>query len=486
MRLPIVMLIVMAQAPSSPQFELVQPELFAAAGGSPTRGRTSTATAIWICSSDSRTGSPIACIATTADDSWRSRRRRGLPTSPTHAPRRGATSTATATSICTSASHVARKRATVSIATTAVAPTSRTSPRPSASMRLAKRARCRGSTTTTTATSICSSRSAMRRTCCSATMADGSRASARSSASTIRAAPSGRCGSTSTKTGISISSWPTRTAMPTDCSATTARGSWTWRAELGVDAPGRPETAGSNGPSVADVDGDGHLDLFVAGYGANFLYRNVGRGLFVEAAARVGVQGGDKATPSRWGDYDNDGRPDLYVSSYVDQPIKEHDFLFHREGGGRFVDVLPTLKLPHGATHGVQWVDFDDDGDLDLVADQQQPDRRASAVSESARLRHARGSQSKSGSSTTEAATRARGRRCASMPLERGGCSARSGRYRQRLLLAERDARAHRPGIRCACGHRSDVDVEDAPRRDAAGGRHTGSGRVDGSYAGVP
>jgi hypothetical protein len=137
-------------------------------------------------------------------------------------------------------------------------------------------------------------------------------------------------------------------------------------AELGVDAPGRPETAGSNGPSVTDVDGDGHLDLFVAGYGANFLYRNLGRGRFVEAAAEYGVQGGDKATPSSWGDYDNDGRPDLYVSSYVDQPIKEHDFLFHREGGGRFVDVLPTLKLPHGATHGVQWVDFDNDGDLDL------------------------------------------------------------------------------------------------------------------------
>jgi len=78
------------------------------------------------------------------------------------------------------------------------------------------------------------------------------------------------------------------------------------------------------------------------------------------------VQGGDKATPSRWGDYDNDGRPDLYVSSYVDQPIKERDFLFHRESGGRFVDVLPTLKLPNGATHGVQWVDFDNDGDLDL------------------------------------------------------------------------------------------------------------------------
>jgi hypothetical protein len=136
--------------------------------------------------------------------------------------------------------------------------------------------------------------------------------------------------------------------------------------ELGVDAPGRPETSGSNGPSVADVDGDGHLDLFVAGYGGNFLYRNDGHGRFMNIAPRMGVSGGDKATPSRWGDYDNDGRPDLYVSSYIDQPLNEHDFLYHNEGG-RFVDVLPQLKLPRGATHGVQWVDFDGDGALDLA-----------------------------------------------------------------------------------------------------------------------
>jgi len=136
--------------------------------------------------------------------------------------------------------------------------------------------------------------------------------------------------------------------------------------ELGIDAPGRPETSGSNGPSVADVDNDGHLDLFVAGYGANFLYRSDGKGHFTDIAKQMGVAGGDKATPSRWGDFDNDGRPDLYVSSYVDTAVNEHDFLYHHDGA-RFVDVLATLSLPHGATHGVQWVDFDGDGDLDLA-----------------------------------------------------------------------------------------------------------------------
>jgi len=135
--------------------------------------------------------------------------------------------------------------------------------------------------------------------------------------------------------------------------------------QRGMDAAGRPETSGSNGPSVADVDGDGDLDLFVAGYGGNFLYRNDGCGVFTEVARTMGVAGGDKATPSRWGDFDNDGRPDLYVSSYVDTATNEHDFLY-RHDGRTFTDVLASLKLPHGATHGVQWVDFDGDGDLDL------------------------------------------------------------------------------------------------------------------------
>jgi hypothetical protein len=135
---------------------------------------------------------------------------------------------------------------------------------------------------------------------------------------------------------------------------------------LHLDAAGRAQTSGSNGPSVADFDRDGDLDLFVAGYGPNFLYRNDGAGKFAEIAARAGVAGGALATPSRWGDVDNDGWIDLYVSSYVDKPVNERDFLFRNEQG-RFRDVLRELELPHGATHGIQWADFDRDGDLDFA-----------------------------------------------------------------------------------------------------------------------
>jgi penicillin G amidase len=136
--------------------------------------------------------------------------------------------------------------------------------------------------------------------------------------------------------------------------------------ELGMDAGGRPQNFGSNGPSVADYDNDGRLDLFVAGYGRNFLFHNEGGGRFKEVAEAMGVAGGEKATPSNWGDYDNDGRPDLYVSSYVDRPVNEHDFLYHNDGS-RFSDAMSETIAKHGATHGVQWVDFDGDGALDLA-----------------------------------------------------------------------------------------------------------------------
>jgi penicillin G amidase len=136
--------------------------------------------------------------------------------------------------------------------------------------------------------------------------------------------------------------------------------------ELGMDAAGRPTTYGSCGPSVVDYDNDGRLDLFVAGYGENFLFHNEGGGKFRNVAAALGVFGGDDATPSSWGDYDNDGKPDLYTSSYILKPLNEHDHLY-RNGGNHFSEVIPWEMLKSGATHGIQWVDFDGDGALDFA-----------------------------------------------------------------------------------------------------------------------
>ena len=144
--------------------------------------------------------------------------------------------------------------------------------------------------------------------------------------------------------------------------------------ELGMEgiASGR---LGSNGPSVVDFDNDGLFNLFVAGYGRNFLYKNDGRGKFAEVAEQMGVSGGDRATPSAWGDYDNDGRPDLYVSSYIDKPVNEKDFLYRNEGT-KFVDVTPEPFRKHGATHMVEWADYDKDGALDVAFANNNPEGR--------------------------------------------------------------------------------------------------------------
>jgi hypothetical protein len=140
--------------------------------------------------------------------------------------------------------------------------------------------------------------------------------------------------------------------------------------EWGVEAPRASQEFGGVGPAVADYDGDGYLDLFVANYGPSALYRNHAGKRFVEVTKDVGLFFAQHATTPSWGDYDNDGRPDLYVAGYLVNVTHYPDHLFHnmraRDRGVHFEDVLPALVNDHDGSHGVQWVDFDGDGALDL------------------------------------------------------------------------------------------------------------------------
>lgn len=136
--------------------------------------------------------------------------------------------------------------------------------------------------------------------------------------------------------------------------------------ELGMDGGGRPLVYGGVGPSVVDYDNDGDLDLYVANYGPNTMHRNDGGGKFTEVAAELGIAGDYHATTAVWGDYDNDGRQDLYVASYLANVMHVRDYLYRNEGS-TFRDVTPSVLLKHDATHGVQWMDYDADGDLDLA-----------------------------------------------------------------------------------------------------------------------
>ena len=136
--------------------------------------------------------------------------------------------------------------------------------------------------------------------------------------------------------------------------------------QLGMDGAGRPLVYGGVGPSIVDYDNDGDLDLYIANYGPNTMYRNDGGGKFTEVAADLGIAGDYHATTSVWGDYDNDGRIDVYVASYLANMMHTRDYLY-RNRGTWFDDVTPSNVMKNDATHGVQWMDYDNDGDLDLA-----------------------------------------------------------------------------------------------------------------------
>jgi hypothetical protein len=117
------------------------------------------------------------------------------------------------------------------------------------------------------------------------------------------------------------------------------------------------------GVAVLDFDGDGREDLFVAGGDGNRLYRNRGDGTYEDVAVRAGVAGQEgEATGALAFDYDNDGRPDLYVT-YLSRP----NLLFHNRGDGTFEEVgkKAGVALNDYCTSAAA-LDYDRDGLPDL------------------------------------------------------------------------------------------------------------------------
>ncbi len=83
--------------------------------------------------------------------------------------------------------------------------------------------------------------------------------------------------------------------------------------QAGVDA-----AAWGSGACAGDFDNDGRLDLYVTNWGPNFLFRNRGDGAFEQVAERAGVNAGGWSTGCTFFDADADGDLDLYVARYVD------------------------------------------------------------------------------------------------------------------------------------------------------------------------
>ena len=137
---------------------------------------------------------------------------------------------------------------------------------------------------------------------------------------------------------------------------------------VGAAWAGRKPDDTGNGtvrPCAEDVDGDGRFDLFAANYGRNGLLLNRG-GRFEDVSAAWGIDLDARYDACAFGDFDHDGRLDLYVNGTVTGGVSYRDFLF-RHAGSRYLDVTPDGLAALQADHGVQWADFDADGDLDLA-----------------------------------------------------------------------------------------------------------------------
>jgi hypothetical protein len=127
------------------------------------------------------------------------------------------------------------------------------------------------------------------------------------------------------------------------------------------------------GVIASDFDGDGLVDIFVANDSTpNFLYHNNGDGTFKEigfsSGTAVNENGSEQGSMGvTLGDYDHDGRLDLFITNFDD----DYNTLYHNDGKGSFTDVSYAAKVAAVSLPYVGWgtwfFDYDNDGWVDLM-----------------------------------------------------------------------------------------------------------------------
>ncbi len=145
------------------------------------------------------------------------------------------------------------------------------------------------------------------------------------------------------------------------------------------------------GCAVGDYDNDGYPDILVTAYGRCTLYKNNGNGTFSDVTAKAGVATPGWTTSAVWFDYDNDGRLDLFLCSFVEYSATSKvycgdnklgkrfyciprvfkgtpNFLYRNNGDGTFTDVTAGSDIQRsiGKGLGVVATDINNDGLMDL------------------------------------------------------------------------------------------------------------------------
>jgi len=125
----------------------------------------------------------------------------------------------------------------------------------------------------------------------------------------------------------------------------------------------------SRGVNWIDIDGDRDLDLFICNEsgGNEIMYKNEGGGYFTKVLGITPVTSGGSTQSASWGDYDNDGDFDIFAANCCNQK----NMLFKNEGNFNFTRILSdTIVNDFGYYVCTGWGDYDNDGDLDMFVTQ--------------------------------------------------------------------------------------------------------------------
>jgi len=127
------------------------------------------------------------------------------------------------------------------------------------------------------------------------------------------------------------------------------------------------DLSGAWGTATADYDNDGKLDIFVSNFNQNnFLYKGNGDGTFTKITSGIIVNDGGSSVGCAWCDYDNDGFADLFVAN-GNFGAGQANFLYKNNGNGTFTKITTGSIVTDVANSvGGSWGDYDNDGDFDL------------------------------------------------------------------------------------------------------------------------